>query len=140
MSEQPLEGELITLRDDYESPGAGRPRMYDNPAQFDEAVHAYYAMVVITPGEPLTLTGMCLFMGFSGRQAFENYASYPEFLDSVTRAKTLIQYGYEKTVLLTKNTAAARLLGAMDEYWNPTTKVQGIGDGGTHEDRLAHLR
>ena len=142
MSEEAIEGELMPfMRDDYEREEnlGGRPRIYDNPAQFDEAVNAYYERVMQSPDEPLTLTSMCLFMGFSGRQGMENYATYPGFLDSVTRAKTLIQYGYEKNILIHKNNAAAKILGAMDDYWNPTTKVAGV-EHHSHEDRLEHLR
>lgn len=143
--QDPLEGELLPLlRGDfegYEENLGGRPRLYDSPAQFDEAVDAYYQKVMVTAGEPLTLTGMCLFMGFSGRDAMFRYATYEGFLHSVTRARTLIEYGYEKTVLMDKNNAAARLMTCIggDDFWNPAQKVEVEGVG-SHEDRLEHLR
>ena len=140
MDSEPQEGVLI-LREDYEQTEnlGGRPRMYETPAQFDEAVNAYYETVMQTPGEPLTLSGLVLHMGFSGFQAFDNYASYDGFLESVTRAKTLIKYGYEKNVMLYKNSAAARILAAMDDRFNPAQKID-AGSHGSHEDRLAHLK
>lgn len=137
-----LEGELLPLRDDFEGHDnlGGRPRLYDSPEQFNEAVNAYYQRCM-EHNEPLTLTGLCLFMGFSGRQALFNYATYEGFLDAVTRARSLIEYGYEKTVLLDKNNAAARLLTCIggDDFWNPATKIDVPGLG-AHEDRLEHLR
>lgn len=142
--QKPVEGELVPLlRDDYEGDEenlGGRPRLYDTPEQFNEAVGAYY-LACQQHREPLTLTGMCLFMGFSGRNAMFRYATYPGFLHAVTRARTLIEYGYEKCVLIDKNNAAGRLLASIggDDFWNPATKIEVPGLG-SHEDRLAHLR
>ena len=140
---EPLEGELIPLlRGDYEGDAdlGGRPRLYDTPEQFNESVDAYY-QACIQHREPLTLTGMCLHMGFSGRAAMFRYATYEGFQHAVTRARSLIEYGYEKTVLLDKNNAAARLLTCIggDDFWNPATKIEVPGLG-SHEDRLEHLR
>lgn len=84
------------------------------------------------------MSGLSLFMGFSSRQTLFNYANYDGFLDAVTRARTLIAYGYEKIILLDKNAPAARLLASIDGYWNPATKLEGVGD--TTTDRLAKLQ
>jgi hypothetical protein len=143
-AEEPLEGELLPLlRGDYEGEAgpSGRPRLYETPEQFNEAVDFYYRSC-IERGEPLTLTGMCLHMGFSGRNALFRYAAYEGFLNAVTRARTLVEYGYEKAVLLDKNNAAARLLVCIggDDFWNVTHKVEIPGLPGTHEDRLQHLK
>jgi len=142
-AKEPLEGELIPMiRDDFEGTDdlGGRPRLYDTPEQFNEAVNAYY-QACIQHREPLTLTGMCLHMGFSGRNAMFRYAAYEGFLHAVTRARTLIEYGYEKVVLMDKNSAAARLLTCIggDDFWNPAQKIEVPGIG-SHEDRLEHLR
>lgn len=137
---KPLEGDII-LASEYEGENnlGGRPRLYDSPEQFDEAVdHALKSHV--EAGRPLTLTRLCLAMGFSGRRALDNYLSYPEFVHSVTRAKTIVQVFYEDSVLLDKNNAAAKILGAMDTHFNPATKIEGIGESERHEDRLEHLR
>lgn len=142
-AQESLEGELLPLiRDDYEGENlGGRPRLYDTPKQFNQAVNDYYAACMATPGEPLTLTGLCLHMGFSGRAAMFRYATYDGFQYAVTRARSIIEYGYEKNVLLTKNAAAARLLAVIggDDFWNPAQKLDVPGLG-THEDRLEHLK
>jgi hypothetical protein len=140
---EPLEGELIPLlRGDYEGTDdlGGRPRLYDSPEQFSEAVNHYYQDCQKFR-EPLTLTGMCLHMGFSGRDAMFRYATYEGFLHAVTRARTLVEYGYEKAVLVDKNNAAARLITCIagSDFWNPATKIEVPGLG-SHEDRLEHLR
>jgi hypothetical protein len=144
-AEEPLEGELLPLlRGDYEGEAdlGGRPRLYETPEQFNDAVNAYYIACRENPNEPMTLTGLCLYMGFAGRDAMFRYAAYEGFRDAVTRARTLIEYSYEKQVLLFKNSAAARLLACIggDDFWNVTHTVEIPGLPGTHEDRLAHLR
>jgi hypothetical protein len=141
---EPLEGELIPLlRGDYEGDeenAGGRPRMYDSPEAFSEGVNRYYQDCQRFR-EPLTLTGMCLHMGFSGRDAMFRYATYDGFLHAVTRARTLVEYGYEKAVLMDKNNAAARLITCIagSDFWNPAQKIEVPGLG-SHEDRLEHLR
>jgi hypothetical protein len=141
---EPLEGTLLPLlRGDYEGEAgpSGRPRLYETPEQFNEAVTFYYT-ACISREEPMTLSGLCLHMGFSGRNAMFRYASYEGFLNAVTRARTLIEYSYEKEVLTNKNSAAARLLACIggDDFWNITHKIDIPGLPGTHEDRLAHLK
>ncbi len=144
-AEEPLEGDLLPLlRGDYEGEAnlGGRPRLYETPEQFNEAVDAYYRAVMVRPDEPLTLTGRCLHMGFSGRAAMFRYAAYEGFQHAVARARTLIEYGYEKCVLNDRNAAAARLLACIggDEFWRDTRKLEVEGIIGSHEDRLSHLR
>lgn len=143
-AQEPLEGVLLPLlRGDYEGEAnlGGRPRLYETPEQFNEAVDCYY-QACLSRLEPMTLTGLCLHMGFSGRNAMFRYASYEGFLNAVTRARTLIEYSYEKEVLTNKNSAAARLLACIggDDFWNITHRVEIPGLPGTHEDRLAHLK
>ena len=114
--------------------------MYDSPEAFSEGVNRYYQDCQRFR-EPLTLTGMCLHMGFSGRDAMFRYATYDGFLHAVTRARTLVEYGYEKAVLMDKNNAAARLITCIagSDFWNPAQKIEVPGLG-SHEDRLEHLR
>ena len=139
--EPPLEGELLPLiRDDYEGENlGGRPRMYETPRQFDDAVNLYYEAVKATPGEPITLYGLILSMGFTDYISFNRYSSYEGFSQSVSRARSLVKYGYERAVLADKNSAAARVLSAMDpDNFNPALRVENPEE--SHEARLARLR
>ena len=137
---EPLEGTLI-LADEYEGEEnlGGRPRHYETPEAFNAAVDAalqdHLAMQ-----RPLTLTRLILHMGFASRQTMENYAGYEGFGDCVARAKTIVQVFYEDAVLMDKNGAAGRILGAMDTHFNPAIKVEKKDGILPHEDRLAHLR
>lgn len=52
---------------------------------------------VITKERPLTITGLALALGFTGRQALLNYEGKPEFMDTIKRAKSKVeQYAEER--------------------------------------------
>lgn len=91
----------------------GRPRHYDNPSDFDARVDEFYQHC-ITTGEPITWTGLALFMGFACRAAIDEYAKYDGFSYSVKRAKSLVEYGYEK--LLHKGSNAAAPIFALKNF------------------------
>jgi len=79
----------------------GRPRKYSTPEQLDEAVNNYFVFCKDKEnGEPITWTGMCLFLGFYGRQELDNYQNYDGFSDCVKRAKSLVEYAYEKRLVI----------------------------------------
>lgn len=73
----------------------GRPRLYDTPDQFDAAVLAYQAYCQEMQ-EPVTWTGLALFLGFANRSAIDEYAKYDGFSYSVKRAKAFVEHEYEK--------------------------------------------
>ncbi len=56
---------------------------------------------------PLTLTGLILYIGLSSRSAFDEYGHRPEFSNSVKRAKLLIENGYEVDLRKTGNPAGS---------------------------------
>lgn len=75
----------------------GRPRVISSPEEMDELVDSYIHMCkTAVPPEPLTLTGMILALGLSSRESFDLYMTYDGFLDSVKRAKLLIENAYER--------------------------------------------
>lgn len=76
----------------------GRPRLYESSDDFDAKVDAYYHYCK-EEGEPVTWTGLALFLGFSSRQSIDEYLKYDGFSDSVKRAKLLVEWAYEKRVL-----------------------------------------
>lgn len=95
----------------------GCPPMYKTPAEMQKVIDAYFAECegvyvrdkdgnietnkdgdpIITKQKPLTITGLALALGFSGRQALLNYEGKQEFMDTVKRAKSRIeQYAEER--------------------------------------------
>jgi hypothetical protein len=95
----------------------GRPAAYKTPEEMQERIDAYFNSCygeyvtdpegnlmtdkhghpVMTKPRPLTITGLALALGFSGRQALLNYEDKEEFMDTIKRAKSRIeQYAEER--------------------------------------------
>ena len=54
-----------------------------------------YATHCESEQEPVTWTGLALFLGFSSRQSIDEYLKYDGFSYSVKRAKALVEWNYE---------------------------------------------
>ena len=76
----------------------GRPRLYNSPEDFDAKVLEYHQYCKAEQ-EPVTWTGLALYLGFSSRQSIDEYAKYDGFSDSVKKAKTLVEWEYEKRLI-----------------------------------------
>ena len=95
----------------------GRPPKYATPEEMQAVIDAYFEDClgeylkdedgnIITDKhgypikqheKPLTITGLALALGFSGRQALLNYQGKKAFMDTITRAKSRIeQYAEER--------------------------------------------
>lgn len=95
----------------------GRPPMYKSKKEIQEKIDAYFKACEGTPyidkdgnvmidknGDPvivgirpLTITGLALALGFNSRQSLLNYQGKPEFMDTITRAKAMVeQYAEER--------------------------------------------
>lgn len=72
----------------------GRPRKYDSPEAFDAKVEEYAAYCK-REEEPVTWTGLALYLGFAHRTCIDEYAKYDGFSHSVRRAKSLVEWHYE---------------------------------------------
>ena len=83
----------------YES--AGQPQYYKEPEQMQIAIDAYFDSCTKDDGEtPVTITGLALALGFTSRQALNNYENYsPEFFDTVKGAKSLVEMAYEHRLI-----------------------------------------
>lgn len=86
----------------------GRPRLFSSPDEFDRLVDLYIATCQ-DPDKPkaITLTGMVLALGFCSKDTFYEYQKFPEFADSVKRARLLIEQEYENRLLVGTNAAAS---------------------------------
>lgn len=69
---------------------------------------------------------MILALGLSSRESLDNYLSYPEFVDSVKRAKILIEHEYEKR-LITGTNAAAPIFALKNFGWTDKQETQHSG-------------
>jgi hypothetical protein len=89
----------------------GRPPFYTSATKMQEAIDAYfvsckgepflddngeavidkYGKHVIVGAKPPTVTGLALALGFTSRLALLNYQGRSEFVNTVTRAKAVIE-------------------------------------------------
>ena len=89
----------------------GRPPRYKSKEEIEEKIEEYfkecegeilkddegkpifnkYGSPVVIQQRPPTVTGLALALGFTSRQALLNYQAKPEFVDTITRAKSMVE-------------------------------------------------
>jgi hypothetical protein len=89
----------------------GRPPVYTTKEEMQEKVDAYfkeckgrllmideatvardkYGIPIVIDSKPPTITGLALALGFTSRQALLNYQAKDEFVDTITRAKSMVE-------------------------------------------------
>jgi hypothetical protein len=70
--------------------------------------------------QQITITGLALHLGFSSRQAFEDYEANGKFADHLKRARLRVMTDYEKKLHVTSSTGAIFALKSMG--WNERTE------------------
>lgn len=77
----------------------GRPRVYQDAETFSTKVDDYFGDCEERERKP-TLAGLCVFMGFSDKESFSNYATYgEEFSRTVKRTKLLMEDDRQQLLL-----------------------------------------
>lgn len=97
---------------------AGRPAEYKDPQEFADKVAEYFEFVkgdyhyecrtddegkeydhkvYDRDPEPVTITGLCLYLGFESRQSFYDYEKRPGFSYIIKRSRMMVENYYEKT-------------------------------------------
>jgi hypothetical protein len=105
----------------------GRPRIIDSPEHFDQLVDQYVTDC-FEEKEPLTITGMALYLGFAGKSPMYNYATREaRFSDSVKRASALVEHAYE--VGLAKGAGAGHIFALKNFNWTDRQEITGQGGG-----------
>jgi len=95
----------------------GAPPLYSDPAEMAKEIDAYFehvkgefsmvdkfdkkgfpvqVKVWSREPEPITITGLCLYLGFESRQSFYDYEKRPGFSYIIKRARLRIENNYEK--------------------------------------------
>lgn len=109
---------------------AGRPRKYETPEQLDCAVQAYFDHCSNPDNnEPITWTGLCLFLGFYGRAELDNYLNYEGFSNSVKRAKSLVEFAYEKRLVMSDKPTGP-IFALKNFGWKDTQQTELSGPNG----------
>ena len=95
----------------------GKPKLIESPERFNELVEIYL-LSCQDEDKPkaITLTGLILALGLSSRQSLDNYLNYPEYIDSVKRAKLLVEQEYENR-LITASSAGGPIFALKNFGW-----------------------
>lgn len=122
----------------------GRPPKYKTKEEIEEKIKAYFKKCegeilkddngkpvlnkwekpVIINCRPPTVTGLALALGFTSRQALLNYQAKREFVDTITRAKTMIEAYTEERLFDRDGTSGAQFsLRNNFAGWNEETKT-----------------
>jgi hypothetical protein len=83
----------------------GRPRIFDNPKTLQNAIDAYFEAMAENK-QPLTITGLCLAIGFQSRSSFYEYEQVGEFSDIIKRARLQVENFAEKMLFSKSPTGA----------------------------------
>lgn len=102
---------------------AGRPRKIKSPEEFNLLVDLHVANC-IGKDEPLTITGLCLALGFVSREGFYHYGrEYPEFSDSVKRSRLIVEHSYEISLKRGVGNAASIIFALKNMGWSDRQEI-----------------
>lgn len=119
---------------------AGRKPRYKDKAEIEEKINTYfnsckgeilmnkqtgepiltkYGQPVIVNAKPPTVTGLALALGFTSRQSLLNYQAKKEFMDTITRAKMVVEE-YTEGRLFDKDGSNGAKFSLMNNFkgWN----------------------
>ena len=100
---------------------AGRPRIYNDPEDFDAACEAYFAECEQKQTKPL-LSGLAFYLGFADRSSLYEYRDRPEYSYSVKRAVMRVEMGYEAA--LQTNNVTGSIFALKNLGWKDKTEQE----------------
>lgn len=83
----------------------GAPALFSSPEAMESKIAEYLEYIkgekdeddkYIRMPEPITITGLCLYLGFESRQSFYDYEKRPAFSYIIKRARLQVENSYEK--------------------------------------------
>ncbi len=103
--------------------GRDKGRKYKTPQQFDKAVDKYVTDCRVAK-KPLTLTGLSLSMGFANRNSITHYKNLPEFVESVDRAKMIVENQYEENLHARGTSPVGSIFALKNFGWTDKQEMQ----------------
>lgn len=95
-----------------------RPPMYSNVEEMEAKINKYF---LETPEERLTITWLALALWFSTRLGLINYEWKEEFVNTVKKAKTMVENAYELS--LRKNGRSWDIFALKNFDWKDKTET-----------------
>lgn len=109
---------------EVEKHAGGRPRKYASSEAFRYAVDRYEAQC-IEDGEPPTMSGLVLALGFCNHSSLGDYAKYPGFEYEVARAKLVVEHSWEKR--LASPNAGGPIFALKNFGWTDKQEIEHSG-------------
>ena len=101
----------------------GQPRYFQSPEEMEQAIQAYFDDCIKKTRRP-TITGLVLALGFKSRESLRDYGEYSEeYFDIITRAKLIIQEGYEQALFSKETARGAQFALSAGFGWRETQAV-----------------
>lgn len=104
-----------------------RPLAVETPEEFDARAEAYFAQCAADQKRP-TVNGLVLALGLTSRQSLHNYEARPEFMDTVKRARTVIEAAWEEC--LSGPNAAGTIFWLKNQGWTDVQRTELSGPNG----------
>lgn len=102
----------------------GRPPMYDSPEEMIKGIEEYFN----TASDGITITGLCIHLGFESRQSFYAYEQKPEFSYIIKRARLFVENFYEKSAQNAK-TPTFHIFALKNMGWSDKTELDHTTQG-----------
>lgn len=104
----------------------GRPPKFETPEQLDQMVDAYLKHCEENL-KPLSVTGLCLFLGFNSRDGIYYYRdNKPEFSDSIKKALLYVEEWYEHN--LNSKAATGAIFALKNFGWKDRKEIDAKGE------------
>jgi hypothetical protein len=104
----------------------GRPPKYETPEELEVAIDEYIAK---TPAASITLTGLCMHLGFASRQSLHDYKKRPGFSYPILKGLLAVENSYE--ISLRTIAAPGSIFALKNMGWTDKTQTELTGkDGG----------
>jgi len=108
--------------------GSGQPPKYRSVKAFTEKAIQYFEKCAATE-EKITISGLCLFMGFASRQSFYDYKTDKHGNDSkfsytITKIRLLIENHYEKKLQSGAQYSSGAIFALKNLGWTDKTEIE----------------
>jgi len=114
--------------------GRGQPPKYTSPEDMQRVGDKYFEDT-LAKGDPVTVTGLCIALGFTTRQALLNYEAKDEYLDTVKRLKLQCEHYVEQMAWTSRNPAMG-IFCLKNFSWSDRTDLALSTPNGPLESRI----
>lgn len=116
---------------------SGRPPVFESAEDMQKMIDEYFNHIKgeekeidgnkqwVRYPEPITITGICLYLGFESRQSFYDYEKNPKFSYTVKRARMMIENSYEQK--LSNQNVAGSIFALKNLGWEDRQKTEHSG-------------